>query len=243
MILLPDWDRPPSIRMVVTDRLEGMSYAPFNAFNLAAHVGDDEECVMNNRQVLCEELSLKTQPVWLDQCHSNNVLKVEGEVKGLPAVDGVYTQLPGVPLVIMTADCMPILICNREGTEIAAVHAGWRGLASGIIKNVLELFTSKNLLVFLGPAIDVCHYEVDDLVRRQFDNTAAFKPSNKQFLTGMSGKDHWMFDLYGEASRQLNAFGVDKITTLRRCTYCEESLYSYRRDGETGRFVSLIWIE
>lgn len=247
MIAFPDWDRPANIHIAVTDRLKGVSNAPFNSFNLATHVGDNEERVLQNRRELYQSLRLKTQPIWLDQVHGSDVLRIERKSEGLRRADAVYTQLLGIPLVMMTADCMPILMCNREGNEIAAVHAGWRGLAAGIIEKTLDQFTSRDLLVFLGPAIDVCHYEVDELVRRRFNSAASFthstaSPKNPGAIN-LNKRNHWMFDLYSEASRQLQSLGVGQITMQRRCTYCDESLYSYRRDGQTGRFASLIWMD
>jgi len=250
VIVFPDWDRPENIHIAVTNRFGGLSGAPFGFFNLATHVGDNKQAVLDNRRILCRELDLKDKPIWLNQVHGSEVLRIESNESDVESTreaqkkaDGVYTQLPGIPLVIMTADCMPILICNREGTEIAAVHAGWRGLAAGIIEKVLGQFTTEDLLVLLGPAIDVCHYEVDSLVRREFDCTASFTPSNTPLKSAdhSSKKDHWMFDLYHEASRQLRSLGVNEITMQRHCTYCDDSLYSFRRDGQTGRFASLIW--
>jgi len=235
VIVFPDWDRPANVHVAVTDRLGGVSDAPFGAFNLATHVGDSEACVLENRRKLIHCLGLETSPFWLDQVHGAEILRIEQKSQCGTKADGVYTQSAALPLAIMTADCMPILVCDREGTQIAAAHAGWRGLASGIIENIVGQFTTRDLLVFLGPTIDVCHYEIDDAVKKQFNCAASFLPSKE--------RGRWMFDLYHEASQQFESLGISKITMQRRCTYCDESLYSYRRDVQTGRFASLIWMD
>jgi len=235
VIVFPDWDRPANVHIAVTDRLGGVSDAPFGAFNLATHVGDSEVSVLDNRRKLIQCLGLENPPFWLDQVHGAEVSRIAHKSQRGRKVDGVYTQSTALPLAIMTADCMPILVCDREGTQIAAAHAGWRGLAAGIIENIVSQFTTRDLLVFLAPTIDVCHYEVSDAVRKQFNCVASFSPSN------MRGR--WMFDLYHEASQQFESHGVSKITMQRRCTYCDELLYSYRRDVQTGRFASLIWMD
>jgi YfiH family protein len=231
------WHRPENVRFHVTNRIGGASASPYDSFNLAGHVGDLAKSVRANRESLKKFLSLEHSPIWLEQIHSTEILSIGANKSGidLPQADGAYTTELQRPLVVMTADCMPILICSRDGQEIAAVHAGWRGLASGIIERAVNKFSSDKLLVYLGPTIDVCHYEIGEQVRENFTTSDAFKPSHRA--------GHWMFDMYEEARRQLRALGVHSVTASKHCTYCDKNLFSYRRENRTGRFASLIWLE
>ena len=157
MIIKPNWPAPANVFAASTTRQGGVSQAPFDTFNVAHHVGDSPDDVQKNRVILRETLALPSEPLWLNQTHSNSV-----STGGNCEADAAYTREPNTPLVIMTADCLPILLCDTEGTEVAAIHAGWRGLAHGVIENTLKHFSAKpeNILAWLGPAIGPSAFEV-----------------------------------------------------------------------------------
>ncbi|MFT5212091.1 MAG: YfiH family protein [Flavobacterium sp.] len=234
-IEIPDWNQPENINIAITSRWGGVSAAPFDEFNLAGHVGDEDVSVLRNRKTLCDLLEQRRSPIWLQQVHSKRVLSVGDaeDILCLPKADGAFADQVGTTLAVMTADCMPILMCSDDGQEFAAVHAGWRGLAAGIIESAFNKFRSQNLNVYLGPAIGPCHYEVGQEVKDSFPVSKAFIASERN--------GHWMFDMFGEAENQFQSLGVKKVTRSKHCTYCNGSLFSYRRDGKTGRFASLIW--
>ena len=242
--LCPEWSVPDVIQAIVTTRTGGASDSSWGTLNLGVHTGDDARTVVINRASLIRHLGLAQEPVWLNQVHGNEVFIADADMT-LPAeADASYTTRPGVALVIMVADCLPILICSTDGREIAAIHAGWRGLANGIIARVVGQFRSNDLSAWLGPGIGRCHYEVDAVVKRHFDSEAPFSPSpgpGERLET--NPMDHWMFDLSKEARDQLQRTGVIQIQSENICTYCDNRFYSYRRDGVTGRFAALIWIK
>lgn len=223
-LLVPDWPAPPGVVAFVTTREVG---------NLARHVGSADDAVANRRQ-LAQAQNLPAEPFWMEQLHGNRVVTPEAE-KGLPRADAAYTRLAGRPLAVMVADCLPILLASRDGNEIGAVHAGWRGLACGVVREALSRFHSRDIVAWLGPAIGPCHYEVDEVVRRAFSTDTGFRV----------GKDarHWMMDLYAVATAQLEAEGVDSVWGGGLCTYCDARFYSHRRDGERdgGRMAAVIW--
>jgi polyphenol oxidase len=192
---------------------------------------------------------LQQKPVqWLQQVHGTKVFHLTSTVENLnPEADAIYTQVPNAVCGIHTADCLPVFFSDLEGNEIALAHAGWRGLAAGVLENTLDKFEAKReqILIWFGPAIGPCHFEVGDEVRDLFLNesdsifknsvVSAFKPGKK------SGK--WMADLYKLAKTRLHAAGVLNISGGGLCTYCDPAnFYSYRRDKDTGRLSSLIWI-
>ncbi len=226
-----------SVKAVVTTRHGGFSQGCYGGLNLGTHVGDDRSVVEQNRMVLRTQLGLKEDPVWLNQIHGSQVAEIQAKRTSASAtldVDATFTRIPDVALCVMAADCLPILIASTNGEVIAAVHAGWRGLAAGIIKNTLDrLPAGYDYAAYIGPAIGVCHYEVDARVLEAFSDNRSFV----QTLT--SG--HWMFNLSLEAEYQLREAGVTRVTSANTCTWCDERFYSFRRDGETGRFAALIW--
>lgn len=243
-LIRPKWPVPRRVRAFVTTRVlpsgpDG-SKPPYQAFNLADHVGDDPEQVRRNRELLAQHVQLPAEPCWLRQVHGNTV--IEAAPAAAPAeADAAWTAKANTVCAVLTADCLPLLLCDREGTAVAAVHAGWRGLHNGVIGNTVNTLpvAPQRLLAWLGPAIGPRAYEVDKKVYEQFMdlNSAygvAFTPSDP---------GHWYFDLYRIARMQLEACGVEEIYGGDRCTYRESNLfYSYRRDGETGRMASLIWL-
>lgn len=234
------WPAPNNVHALTTTRVGGMSAAPYDTFNLGDHVGDESECVRRNRALLRDELKLPVEPLWLKQVHGVDV--VDGAVTKAGAIaDGAYTDKPGAVLAIMTADCMPIFLCDRDGTEVGLVHAGWRGLAAGVVEAGLRAMGAprQHLLAHLGPGIGAQSYEVGDIVRDEFvrhDPEAA-----RAFAAVGDGK--WLADMYELARMRLRAFGVMQVSGGEHCTLRErERFFSYRRDGVTGRMVSLIWL-
>lgn len=242
MMIKPDWPAPPHVKAYTTVRCtKGASIAPFDHFNLATHVGDANHHVVENRRILRQTLALPQEPVWLKQTHSTIAVPALSMHQDREA-DATYTNQTNQVCAILTADCLPILLYNQTNQTVAAIHAGWRGLAHGIIQQTLNAITAKenNIMVWLGPAISQKHYEVGDPVRTTFitlnpDNEAAFIQSKP---------NHWHCDLYTLARIQLKQHQITAIFGGDRCTYAEkESFYSYRRDGaQTGRMASLIWI-
>jgi YfiH family protein len=239
--IIPNWSAPARVRALTTTRIGGRSAAPYAAFNLGDHVGDDPAVVAANRQLLRGVQMLPSEPIWLKQVHGVRVVDAAADTAGASA-DGAYTDQREVVIAIMTADCLPIFLCDRRGEAIALLHAGWRGLASGVIDVGVQAMGIKGerLLAHLGPAIGPSAYEVGDDVHQAFvqrDPGAA-----RAFRD--AGAGHWMADLYELARRRLSALGVTQITGGEHCTFRDERrFFSYRRDGVTGRMASLIWLE
>ncbi|MCL2075162.1 MAG: peptidoglycan editing factor PgeF [Betaproteobacteria bacterium] len=240
--LLPDWPAPASVKALQTTRNGGVSNAPYANFNLGLHTGDDPMSVQENRTRLVAHLP--NEPVWLEQVHSAEAIVISGEhFSRPPRADAAICRVPGQVCTIMTADCLPVLFCDQAGSVVAAAHAGWRGLAAGVLENTLNAMRTDpaNILVWLGPAIGANAFEVGDEVRTAFlaaspDAAGAFFPAATQ------GKYH--ADLYALARQRLNAVGATRIFGGEYCAFSEpERFFSYRRDGATGRMASLIWLE
>lgn len=238
--ILPDWPAPKNVRAAVTTRAGGVSHAPYDSFNLASHVGDDPASVRENRMRLGAVLVLPAKPVWLKQVHGVAVVNAtQGGVE--PEADGAVAAQPGVVCAVLTADCLPVLLCNRSGTKIAALHAGWRGLAGGVMEaGVQALGTSgEELLAWLGPAIGPARFEVGPEVRTAFmqhDTQAA-----QAFRAVREGK--YLTDIYQLARLRLQRLGVAAVYGGGFCTVSERArFFSYRRDGVTGRMAALIWL-
>ena len=233
---------PENIHACTTLRSGGVSVDAYSEYNLADHVDDDPQAVVNNRKKLVDDLRLPSQPIWLEQVHSNKVICADDITRHLPVqADASYTTKKGVVCVVMTADCLPVFICNQAGTEVAIVHAGWRGLHAGIISNTVKAMKSSagELLVSLGPAIGARVFEVGNDVFNAFvDKNSANKSS---FVA--TKKDHFLCDIYQLARIELQSIGVEKIAGGDHCTYSEEQdFYSYRSQQKTGRMASLIWL-
>lgn len=239
-ILTPDWPAPKHVRAYTTTRLNGFSHDPYASFNLGDHVGDDHENVLQNRTYLKKILNLPTDPIWLNQIHSTDIFNVDRDVKPQSA-DGSYTSHKNIVCAVLTADCLPILLCDQSGTQIAAVHAGWRGLAAGVIESALNSFnpTDKKIIAWIGPAIGQAFYEVGDDVRDKFleidaDAGKAFQPYKQS---------KWLANMNLLARQRLEKSGVSEIFGGDLCTFQDsERFFSFRRDGKTGRMASLIWI-
>jgi YfiH family protein len=241
MLLMPEWPAPSSIKAVMTTRYGGISKPPYDSLNLGEHVGDDPQSVLENRRLLASVANLPSMPIWLNQVHSASVLDC-GVTIGSNTADAITTVRPQQVCVVMTADCLPVLLCNQAGTRVAAVHAGWRGLAEGVIEAALSHFNDPvdQILAWLGPAIGPEAFEVGLEVRERFiqDDLRA----SGAFVAGRPG--HWMTDIYQLARIRLERAGVGFIGGGDYCTVTDNNrFFSYRRDGVTGRMASLIWIE
>ena len=249
--LVPDWPMPANIHAAATLRTGGVSRGTYSSLNPANHVGDDGDGVKQNRRIIKEMLDLPSEPVWLEQIHSNRAVKAEKSAS-LQQADASYTDEPGVVCAVLTADCLPLLVCSGDGTQVAAIHAGWRGLLAGVISNTVAAMripcrplqgksgAGKDLMVWLGPAIGPDCFEVGTEVRDAFiKKSAAF---NDAFKKQSNGK--WLADIYQLARVELTALDIANVYGGTHCTVTEhESFYSYRRDTQTGRMATLIWME
>ncbi|NKN33946.1 peptidoglycan editing factor PgeF [Marichromatium bheemlicum] len=236
----PDWPAPAAVRALVTTRSGGVSQGPYASLNLATHVGDDPARVARNRALLRQHAGLPSEPLWLDQVHGC-VVADDAAALGCQA-DAAVSAWPGRVCAVLTADCLPLLLCDREGTRVAAVHAGWRGLAGGVIERTLAALALEpsRLLAWLGPAIGPSAFEVGPEVRARFvdlDVAAA-----DAFRPGRAGR--WLADLFMLARQRLVAAGVPAVYGGGQCTHIDpQRFFSYRRDGTTGRMASLIWLD
>lgn len=236
--LIPDWPAPDNVRALQTLRSGGCSPAPWDSLNLGDHVGDDAQRVMANRARL--RASLPAEPCWLQQVHGIDVVDAASAAPG-SAADAAYARVPGRVCVVMTADCLPVLFCDRAGTVVAAAHAGWRGLLAGVLEQTLATMgcPAGTVLAWLGPAIGPDNFEVGDEVRTAFvarnaEAATAFRPA---------GDGKWLADLYALARQRLSSVGVARVYGGDGCTFAErDRFFSYRRDGVTGRQASLIWL-
>ena len=239
-LIIPEWQAPDNVVAVCTTRSGGVSQEPFDSLNLGLHVGDNAEQVVENRRRLRMHLNLSREPEWIRQTHSNHCVVLERDSDR--DADAAITCEPGRVAVVMTADCLPILLCQHDGAEVAAVHAGWRGLQAGIVQNTLATMQSKPdaLMAWIGPAISQPCYEVGEEVLLAFDET--MPDASDCFQASRPG--HWFCDLAGLAEKVLKRAGVDSVTRSSDCSYRDkERLFSYRREPVTGRMASLIWIK
>lgn len=236
----PDWPAPDNVRALTTTRGGGISLAPYDSLNLGDHVGDVAAAVQENRRRLCSELSLPAEPRWLRQVHGVSCCDISSVDSGTEA-DAVFSRRSDEVCAVLTADCLPVLLCNRDGTAVAAIHAGWRGLLHGVIENsVASMVEGGDLLAWLGPAIGPEAFEVGDEVRCAFIEHSP--DAAGAFTSKENGK--WLADIYQLARQRLSACGVEQVYGGGLCTFSEpHRFYSYRRDGQTGRMASLIWME
>ena len=234
---LANWSAPLNISALSTTRLSGYSLPPYNENNLGFHVGDDPNHVTKNRQQLRELLKLPEEPVWLEQTHSTKCIIPETDPNR--CADAAITRSPLHPLVILTADCLPITLCNIQGDEIAAIHAGWKGLFNGIVENTLSKMNShtSDVLAWIGPAICQNCYEVGDEVYQSF--TEKYPLSHVAFKSTGS---KWLANLPKIAKLILNLHGVTAVYQSDLCTFeLKNDFYSYRRQSQTGRIGTFIW--
>ncbi len=239
--LTPAWPAPFRVRALSTCRGGGCSRPPYDSLNLACHVGDDPAAVVVNRQRLRHLAGLPAQPLWLQQVHGTVLVDAAQAAAGVSA-DGAFARDPGVVCAVLTADCLPLLLCDRHGYSVAALHCGWRGLAAGIVEQALATLAvaGDEFLAWLGPAIGPAAFVVGEEVRQAF--VAHDPAAAAAFVPGVAGR--WHADLYALARQRLAACGVHRVYGGGRCTWHEErEFFSYRRDGPTGRMATLIWME
>jgi YfiH family protein len=247
----------------MTTRIGGVSVAPWQSLNLGVHVGDSPSAVIENRARVRRDGALPSEPVWLEQVHGTSVVELDaGNIprdavteeqilqSPRPRADASFTRRAGVVCAIQVADCMPVLFASRDGSVIGAAHAGWRGLAGGVLGATVAAMglPATDLVAWMGPAISARHFEVGEDVRTAFLDTspdsqreqvkAAFHPQQGAMAT--AGK--WLCDLYALARLRLASLGITEVTGGGWCTYEDaQRFYSYRRDGQTGRMAALIW--
>lgn len=246
--ITPQWPAPDKIKACITTRTGGISQLPYQSFNLGLHVGDSPDAVTHNRKLLSEQLGLEIAPQWLEQVHGTKVIdaRPDGLVR---TADASYTTQTGQACLVMTADCLPILLCNKAGTEVAALHCGWRSLAKGLVAEALAKFSStpNELMAYLGPAIAQPHFEVGvDVLEAFFESSRSPEHTDQiahAFIAGTRPL-HFYADIYALARAELSSLGVTDIYGGDFCTFEDSArFYSYRRDKVTGRMASLIWIE
>ena len=233
----PDWPVARKIHAASTFRSGGTSRGCFSSLNLAAHVNDNSINVQKNRQIIAKLLDLPSDPVWLQQVHSNRVININQQIE-IEAADASFTERAGVVCAVLTADCLPVLLASIDGSIICAIHAGWRGLLNGIISNAVDALNNNELIAWLGPAIGKNCFEVGKEVRDQF--IAKSTHYNKAFQ--QKDQQHYLADIYQIARIELAGLGIDEVYGGGFCTVTDkQQFFSYRRDGETGRMATLIW--
>ncbi len=238
--IVPHWPLPEGVSACSSTRVGGVSLTPYDSMNLGAHCGDDLVHVEENRRLFYAAAGLPSKPVWLEQVHGKTVLKLTGEPYASKRADASYSNTPGTVCAVMTADCLPVLFCNEAGTEVAAAHAGWRGLCEGVLEETVACFQDRpqNIRAWLGPAIGPLAFEVGPEVREAFvakDQKAAsaFRAAGEKYYA----------DIYQLARQRLENVGVTQVYGGDRCTWTESGdFFSYRRDRTTGRMASFIWL-
>lgn len=236
--IVPDWPAPARVHAIQTTRLGGHSIDPYSSWNLGDHVGDDAATVFANRQLLTK--MLPAAPLWLNQVHGTVVVDAATAKSGTMA-DAAFTTVAGTVCASMTADCLPVLFCSSDGSVVAAAHAGWRGLAAGVLENTVSAMAlpGARLLAWLGPAIGPTAFEVGDEVRAVF--MAQHVDAEAAFVACGPGK--WLADIYLLARQRLAAVGVTQVYGGDWCTVSDSArFFSYRRDRITGRMASMIWL-
>jgi YfiH family protein len=238
-VIQPDWPAPARVRAAVTLRAGGVSRAPYDSLNLGVHVGDEPEHVRENRRRVRAQLHLPQEPAWLEQVHGTRIADLDAGDEG-PA-DGVVARQPGRVCVVQVADCLPVLFAARDGSAVAAAHAGWRGLAAGVLEATAAKLAvaPAQLLAWLGPAISREHFEVGEEVRNAF----VTRDAGAAVAFGANARGRWQCDLAELARRRLTALGVHEVRGGDCCTFAEPArFFSYRRDGQCGRMAALIWL-
>lgn len=260
LLITRRWYIPQGVRIAFSTRRDGVSEFPYESLNLGLHVGDCEEKVLQNRALIYERFSLPALPAWLEQTHSTRV--IEADNTSVHNADGSYSTRSEQVCVVMTADCLPVLLCDRNGSEVAAVHAGWKGLCDGVIEASLDKLKSEkaHLIAYLGPAIGPDVFEVGEEVREMFvsqhpqssifflkkEPSASLKkePSASEGEDSTPSNQKYLADLQGLARFRLNLAGVTEIYQADICTFKNsDDYFSYRRDKVTGRMASFIWLE
>jgi len=238
---MPDWPAPSRVRAFSTTRQGGFSEGCYASFNLADHVNDVADRVRQNRTLLSQAFDLPAEPVWLQQVHGNRVVHAAAGDSSSPEADAAWTSSKGVVCAVLTADCLPVFFTDLKGSRVAVAHGGWRGLLNGVLAATLSAagIMPQQCLAWLGPAIGPDAFEVGEDVRQAFiekhpDNSGAFRQKDES---------HWLCDLYRLARMELEQQGVKQVYGGGLCTFSDSHrFYSYRRDGDTGRMASLIWL-
>lgn len=238
-LITPEWPTPDHVKSLQTTRVGGFSVDAYLGLNLGSHVGDDALNVAKNRQLL--QQVLPAEPVWLNQVHGVGVVDASRS-HGMMTADAAFSRQANVVCVVMTADCLPILLCDRQGKVVAAVHAGWRSLCAGVIEATVKAMQAPadELMVWMGPAIGPDAFEVGAEVREQL---MMQDPQAEQAFKAGNQPHKWKADIYSLARLRLQAIGVTQLYGGSECTYSDSArYYSYRRDGVTGRMASFIWL-
>ncbi len=238
--IYPDWPAPANVKSLQTTRHGGASVAPYDSLNLGLHVGDAPLVVNQNRQLLSP--MMPSEPVWLAQVHGTRVANADA-ANCVEQADASVARTRGSVCVVMTADCLPVLLCDEDGTVVAAAHAGWKGLAAGVIESTVAAMqvNPHKLMAWLGPAIGAAAFEVGAEVRTAF---IAHQAQAAIAFTAHDTQGKYHADIYVLARQRLNALGITRIYGGQHCTFTEqEYFFSYRRDGVTGRMGSFIWLE
>jgi YfiH family protein len=244
-LIRPEWAAPGTVAACSTTREGGVSHAPWNSLNLGDHVDDHQKHVNQNRALLAQKAGFQSENLaWLRQVHGTDVVEVTSQSVGeCPAADASFTREPGLVCAILTADCLPVVLCDRAGTVVGAAHAGWRSLCGGVLENLISGMNvpAHELIAWMGPAIGPEQFEVGPEVRDAF---VAFSSSAKRaFTTNGARPGHYMADIFGLARQRLTTAGVPAVYGGGLCTFTDQRrFYSYRRDGQTGRMATLVWM-
>ncbi|MFA0693588.1 peptidoglycan editing factor PgeF [Vibrio sp. 10N.222.49.C9] len=244
-MIIPNWNAPKNVKAFASTRFDGFSTGAYQGLNLGTHVGDDASLVENNRAWLKQHANMPAAPVWLHQTHSTDVVTVLHPTADILDADGAFTTAKDVVCSAMTADCLPVILTDTKGTQVAAVHAGWRGLAGGILENAVAKFSNlgseNKIIAWLGPAIGKQAFEVGDDVLEAF---VSFDSQAKLAFEAKAEPGKWLANMYQLATQRLNKVGVTSVTDSNLCTFADaDAFYSYRRDGITGRQATFIWLE
>ncbi len=243
-LIIPNWNAPNNVKAFASTRVGGFSTGAYQGLNLGTHVGDDVSLVESNRTWLKQQANMPAAPVWLNQTHSTDVVTVIEPTTDILDADGAFTTAKGVVCSAMTADCLPVILTDTNGTQVAAVHAGWRGLAGGIIENAVAKFSNldseNKIIAWLGPAIGKQAFEVGDDVLEAF---VSFDPQAKLAFKAKPEQGKWLANMSQLATQRLEKVGVSEVTDSNLCTFSDpDAFYSYRRDGITGRQATFIWL-
>lgn len=240
--LIPNWPAPKNVQAFTTTRTGGVSKPPYDSFNFNLRTGDNKEDVLTNRRKLRQELQLPSEPFWLKQEHTHSVIRLEKSTTITEQIDdATFTTTPNLVCVVLTADCLPILVCDQQGTIVAAIHAGWKGIIAGVIEETIAAMDidPTKLLVWFGPAIGPNAFEIGEDVRQTF---IKHNPEAQKAFTAHN--DRFLANIYLLASQRLNNMGITAIYGGEYCTFTQKELFfSFRRDGiNSGRMASLIWL-
>jgi YfiH family protein len=239
-MIIPNWPAQKQVKAFASTRVGGFSCGPYQGLNLGTHVGDEQSIVVKNRADLALAASMPSAPIWLNQTHSTVVEDAFEPTEQVIDADGLFTASASVVCSAMMADCLPVLLTNIEGTQVAAVHAGWRGLANGIVENAVAKFDGE-VMAWIGPAIGQAAFEVGQDVVEAFTSVI---PEAEQAFTVKLEPGKWLADMNMLVTQRLNSVGVDQVYYSNLCTFEDANrFYSYRRDGITGRQATFIWIE